>query len=134
MIITICGSLTFTSEIEQVAKDLQALGHEVLLPYGVMNRLIFDKSFDSKQTKIDNDAIRKHLDKVKQCDAVLVCNYTKNIIQNYIGANTFIEMAHAHYLGKPIFCLNRLPDMPYIDDELAAVGATVIDGDLSKIA
>jgi hypothetical protein len=42
-------------------------------------------------------------------------------------------MAFAHHLKKPIFCLNELPDMPYIDDELAAMQATVINGDLEKI-
>jgi nucleoside 2-deoxyribosyltransferase len=134
MVITICGSLTFTDEIQGVADELEKLGHEVLLPNGVIHRRIFDKSFDSKKTKVATDAIRKHMGKVEQCDAVLVCNYTKNNIKNYIGANTFIEMAYAHYLNKPIFCLNELPDMPYIDDELVAFGAKVIDGDLGKIS
>ena len=133
MIIAICGSLSFTDEIEQVAKTLTALGHKVLLPNGVENRIIFRKDFDRKQSKIKTDAIRKHFIKIEKSDVVLVCNYTKNNIENYIGANTFIEMAYAYYLNKPVFLLNELPDMPYIDDELATINLTVISGDLNKI-
>ncbi|MDR1970026.1 MAG: hypothetical protein LBQ11_01625 [Candidatus Nomurabacteria bacterium] len=134
MTITICGSLSFTNEIEQVANDLKSLGHKVLLPDGVEHRRVFDKNFDSKLTKVVTDAIRKHFSKIEESDAILICNYTKNGIENYIGANTFLEMGYAHCLRKPIFVLNKLPDMPYIDDELAAISPIVIDGDLKKIA
>jgi len=134
MKITICGSLTFTDEMNQIANDLDALGHEVLLPEGVIHQRIHDKDFDSKLSKINSDAIRKHFTKIEKSNAILVCNYTKNNIENYIGANTFIEMAYAHYLNKPIFCLNKLPDMKYIDDELAAFGAKILNSDLEKIS
>jgi nucleoside 2-deoxyribosyltransferase len=120
--------------MEQVASSLETLGHKVLLPDGVKHRRIFDKSFDSKQTKIERDAIRRHFAEIEKSDAILVCNYTKNNIKNYIGANTFIEMAYAHHTNKPIFCLNKLPNMSYIDDELAAINPMVINGDLEKIA
>ena len=31
--------------------------------------------------------------KICEADALLVCNFTKKGIENYIGANTFLEMA-----------------------------------------
>ena len=36
----ICCSLSFTNQVLQIAKRLEELGFEVLLPNGVINRLI----------------------------------------------------------------------------------------------
>lgn len=79
--------------------------------------------------KREFDAIKVHFNKIKEADAILVCNYDKNGIQNYIGANTFLEMGFAHCLGKKIYLVSPLPDMPYTNDELAAFDVEVI-GDL----
>ena len=62
-----------------------------------------------------------------------MCNFTKNGIDNYIGANTFLEMGFAYYIEKPIYALNPLPDYKYINDELLNFDVKVINGDLSKI-
>jgi len=71
--------------------------------------------------------------KIEQSDAILVANYTKKDIENYIGANTFMEIGFAHYLKKKIFLLNSIPDQPYIREELESVDTVVLRGDLSKI-
>ena len=67
-------------------------------------------------------------------EAILVANYEKNGVPNYIGANTFLEIGFAHVLGQKIFLLNPLPENSYIKTELEAVRPVVIHGDLSKIA
>ena len=133
MKICICCSLTFTNEVLALAGELEKLGHELLLPNSVMNRAIERADFDPVKTKAETDAVRKHIDKIKQSDAILVCNYDKKGIANYIGANTFIEIAAAHYHHKPIFALNPLPDQPYIHDEIESFDITILNGDLSKI-
>ena len=134
MKICICTSLTFTDEALALQKELEALGHEVLMPNGVKNRLIKATDFDPILAKTETDAITKHIDKIRESDAILVCNYSKRGIDNYIGANTFIEMAAAHYFGKPIFVLNGLPNQEYIHDELLAFNnMTTLEGDLTKI-
>ncbi len=133
MKICICCSLSFVDEAFAVAEKLQKLGHEVLLPNGVINRLAEKPDFDPVQVKIDTDSCHKHIDKIRAADAILVCNYTKNQIKNYIGANTFAEMFVAHYFDKPIFTLHSLPDQPYINEEIQSFGAKVLQGDLSKI-
>jgi len=133
MKICICCSLTFTQEVLDLAEKLEALGHELLLPNSVINRAIEKPDFDPIKSKIATNAVNNHIDKVKACDAVLICNYTKKGIENYIGANTFIEISAAHYNGKPIFALNPLPDQPYINDELLSFDIKVINGDLAQI-
>ena len=133
MKICICCSLSFTQEVIKIAQELEALGHEVLLPNGVINHLAEQPNYDPVQTKLDTDPIHQHTDKIRSADAVLVCNYTKNGIKNYIGANSFAEMFVAKYFDKPLFTLNPLPDQPYIHDEIYAFEPIIINEDLTKI-
>ncbi len=133
MKICICCSLSFGDEVRKIAAQLEKLGCEVLMPNGIINRLIEQESFDPVQAKIDTDSNHKHVDKIREADAVLVCNYTKNGIENYIGANSFAEMFVAYYFDKPIYTLFPLPNMAYINDEINSFGAKVLNGDLSKI-
>lgn len=133
MIICICSSLKFGDQVREIAKRLESLGHKTLLPNGVINRLTERPDFDPIKAKIDTDSCHKHVNKIREADAVLVCNYTKNGIENYIGANSFCEMFAAQYFDKPIYCLNPLPDQPYINEELQSFNATVLNGRLEDI-
>ncbi len=135
MKVCVCCSLSFTDKVKGIAKELEKLGHEVLLPNGVMIDAIHKPNFDPVAAKHDNgyDAIREHFKKIKDSDAVLVCNYAKNDVENYIGANTFLEMGFAYYINKPIFALNPLPDYKYVNDELLSFGVKNINGDLLMI-
>ena len=136
MKICICCSLSFPDEVNKIADELCALGHEVLLPHGIEIRAIEQPDFDPVAAKHDGgyDAMSAHFAKIRESDAILVCNFTKKGIENYIGANTFLEMGYAYSLGLPIYTLNPLPEMPYINDELRAFGVVVLSGDLPKIA
>lgn len=136
MKICICCSLSFTDRVKKIAEELKELGHEVLLPNGILIDVIHKLDFDPVTAKRNNgyDAIRDHFNKIKDSDAILVCNFTKNDVENYIGANTFLEMGFAYYVGKPIFTFNPLPDYKYINDEILNFDAKVLDGDLGKIA
>lgn len=135
MKICICCSLSFTDEVKKIADRLHELGHEVLLPNGVIIDAIYKPDFDSVKAKRGNgyDFVREHFKKIEESDAMLVCNFTKNGIDNYIGANTFLEMGFAYYIKKPIYALNPLPDYKYINDELLNFDVKVINGDLSEI-
>lgn len=133
MKICICCSLTFTNEVIEVGKMLERLGHEVLLPNGVINHLIEQPNFDPVQAKIETNSWRLHVDKIRNADAVLVCNFLKNCTPGYIGANTYSEVAAAHYFEKPIFALFPLPDQPYINDEIQSLPITILDYDLTRI-
>ncbi len=136
MKICICCSLSFPAEAKKIASELEKLGHEVVLPTGILLDAIHKPDFDPVKAKYDNgyNAVREHLDKIKESDVILVCNFTKNGIENYIGANTFLEMGFAYYINKPIYALNPLPDYKYISDEILSFGVIVLDNDLTKIA
>ncbi|GAI11740.1 unnamed protein product, partial [marine sediment metagenome] len=72
-------------------------------------------------------------DSIKNSDGILVLNYDKNGIKNYIGGNTLIEIGFAHVNNKKVFLLNPIPkEAPYID-EIKAMVDVVLNRDLSKI-
>jgi hypothetical protein len=66
-------------------------------------------------------------------DAILVCNFDKKGIKNYIGGNTLMEIGFAHVNDKKIFLYNPIPeDVPYVDEIKAMIDA-VINNDLNLI-
>ena len=82
---------------------------------------------------IKQDVIRGYFNKIKESEAILVLNFDKKGIKNYIGGNTFLEMGFAYVLNKKLFLLNEIPDMPY-KDEIKVMQPIIINGDLSKIS
>jgi len=87
---------------------------------------------ESVKNKIKNDLIRDYYHKIKDGDAVLVINNDLNSIKNYIGGNSFLEMAFAHVFYKKVYTMNPIPKMIYTD-ELIAIQPIVLNGDLGKI-
>ncbi len=133
MIITICASMTLARRIREVQRDLEKLGHTVLVPVEV-------EEFDYQQAttaeraelKRNFDLIREHWRKIQKSDAILVLNETAKEIEHYIGGNSFLEMGFAHILGLPIYLMHHVPEMPY-SSEMDAMDPVVIEGDLRKI-
>jgi hypothetical protein len=137
MIITICGSMEFHEKMREVGKRLKADGHTVFMPksIGLMDTIGYvhpTVTQEKIRAKIQHDFIREHFRKIEKCDAILVLNYTKKRIKNYIGGNTFLEIGLAYWLGKKIFLLNPIPDMDYMT-ELHARRLIVLHGDLGKL-
>jgi hypothetical protein len=142
MKIAVCGSLNFTYEMKILADELAALGFEVQLPLTslrILNgELTLEQIKKEKETGeiskrvVQYDAIRKYWDEIKMADAILVANFDKNGIKNYIGGNVFLEMGFAHVLNKPIYLLNEIPKVSY-RDEIAAMQPLVINHDFSLI-
>jgi hypothetical protein len=143
MKIAICGSLNFTYEIEKLAKDLRKLGHEVEIPISsqkiikgefTLETIIKEKENGSLFKKaIKFNVIREYFNIIKKSDAILVANYDKNNIKNYIGGNTFLEMGFAHVLNKKIYLLHDIPKLSYTD-EIKTMQPIVIQENLSKIS
>jgi nucleoside 2-deoxyribosyltransferase len=125
MKITICGSIAFYDEMQEVSKKLEELGHQVdLPPFEIKNKegkMISiqeyyairkaEKGDDSWIWERKAEAIMMHFKKIEWSDCILVLNYVKNGIEGYIGANTLIEMGLAFYLGKPIYLYDVVPEM-----------------------
>ncbi len=105
MKITICGSMKFMDKMLEIKKQLEKRKHEINLP--VWENLQKAKSFSEIELmKRKKEYILEHFRKIKKSDAILVLNYTKNMIENYIGGNSLIEIGIAFDQDKKIFILN----------------------------
>jgi hypothetical protein len=134
MKITICGSLKFHDQMLKLQKQLEALGHSCYLPIKVEGVNYWNNdATDRIHAKASKDLVSEHFKKIQASDAILVVNFTKHEVVNYIGANTFLEIGFAHFIGKKIFVLNPLPDQPYINEELASMQLIVLNGKLENI-
>lgn len=136
MKIILCGSISKAEEILNVRDELEQMGHTVEIPEGVKRPEIRAKINAANEEKADikktHDLIRGYFHKIKTSDAVLIVNPEKNGIPGYIGGNTFLEMAFAHILEKPLYCLYALPDMPYLS-EMLAMQPVILNGKLRLI-
>ncbi len=136
MTITICGSMQFHKEMEDMRKRLQSRGFTVLVPADLdhieNNESYMTNDEDKISTKIEFDFIREHFKKIEQADAILILNYEKKGIAGYIGGNTFLEMGYAFGLDKKLYLLHAIPEMDY-KTEMYAIQPIILDGDLDKI-
>ncbi len=141
MKITICGSVKFAKEMVEIYRQLEKMGHQPLMHKGMFELAEgTSKQLGDKQNGMENSEIKRKYDVIKwwhRCiksgDAILVLNYDKKEIKNYIGGNTLMEMGFAHVNDKKIFLLNPIPeDVSYVD-EIKAMVDIVLDGDLNKI-
>ena len=143
MNIVICSSIDFTKKIYEVYKILSLKNHKVHIPkttQRIINNEFTLEDFkkekknngDLKFRKLNNGPIKKYFNIIKNSDAILVINENKNNIKNYIGANTFLEIAFAHILNKKIYLLNPIPNQN-LSDELKEMDITILNGDLNKI-
>lgn len=137
MKITICGSMSFAEEMKDIAFRLETRGHTAILPNDVDDH-IKDKNLKHKDdTSITTEKLmfltKDHMNKIDNSDAILVLNYDKKGIKNYLGSSAFVETTYALANNKKIFFFNEIPDMPYISDDLKAFNITVINSDLDKI-
>ncbi len=128
--------MAFSREMAELGKKLQTSGHEIILPRNCNNyaesKLQAENTNESVRNKIEHDLIRDYFQKIKNCDGVLIANFDKNGIKNYIGGNSFLEIGFAHALNKKVFLFNDIPDIGY-QDEIIAMKPIILNGDLKKI-
>jgi len=141
MKITICASAKFAKEMVEIKKILEGKGYEVLLPEmaesfatGKLNLNDFKSGRTDANFKKKYNLVRKHFEEVAKGDVILVLNYDRDEInKNYIGGNTFAEMAIAFYLKKPIYLLNPVPEYASYAEEIKSMDPIILNGDLSKL-
>lgn len=136
MRIGVVGSMQHTEKMIELADKLKSLGHSAFLT--TLAEPYIGKSDDEKEKiKIDQknnkDAIRKFWEQMQGADAILVANFDKGDVKNYIGGNTLMEIGFAHVLNQKIFLFNQIPDIAYYKTEIEAMKPIVINGDLTKI-
>ena len=136
MKIGVVGSMQYTEKMLEICETLKKNGHEAYMSKfasAFIGKNDEEKERIKLEQKYHQDAIREDCKWVKNMDALIVANYDKHGIANYIGGNAFIEMAYAHILGKPLYLLNPLPTMPYYGTEIIAMKPTILNGNLDKI-
>ncbi len=136
MRIGIIGSMQMTEKMIILRDQLLAIHHDAYLT--TLAEPFVGKTDEEKEAikieqKMNLDAISEFWKLMQGGDAVLVANFEKNGIANYIGANTFLEMGFAHVLNQRIFVLNSLPDNNYLRTELEAMRPIVLNGKLENI-
>lgn len=152
MKITICGSMAFYKDLEQVRDELEELGHEVKIPeltneapeaFGGDKKINFGQYVEDnggmeafppehELWQLKRIAIQDHFDKIDWCDAILVTNYEKRGIAGYIGGNTLMEIGVAFYLKKPIYILNPISSELTYKQEILGMHPIMLDGDVQK--
>ncbi|MFC1613477.1 hypothetical protein ACFL23_04050 [Patescibacteria group bacterium] len=136
MKIGIIGSMQFTDKMIEYRDQLLELGHNAFLT-DLHKTMIGKTDLEIEKIKLHQknnmDAIREFWRMMQGADAVLVLNFDKNGVKNYIGGNTLMEIGFAHVLNQKIFILNPIPEMPYCKTEIEAVKPIIIEGDLKKI-
>lgn len=78
-------------------------------------------------------ASRAHLDRIVNAEneIILIVNAAKDGIENYIGPNSFAEIAFGFYYHKKVYLLNDIYE-PY-KDELIGWNIVPLKGDIDKI-
>ena len=127
----ICGSMTFYNDMLGIHRILADNNVLTIIPKAD-NKDVSSISYEGYMN-MKKSASLKHIKEIRRIETIgiIVLNYEKHEIMNYIGANTFAEIAIAFSHRKKIFLLNEIPD--FFSDELRAWGAIELKGCLDPI-
>lgn len=119
--VVLCGSMKVKDDILRVAEELRNMGYNPLLPEECLRG----------EAKVI--ASRAHFNRIadKNNEYILIVNTTKDGIENYIGPNSFAEIAMGFYYNKKIILLNGIYE-PY-KDELIGWGVISLASYLDNI-
>lgn len=136
MKIGVAGSMQYTEKMMDICEQLEALGHKAFMSkFGpkFVGKTDEEKEKIKLEQKYKFDAIREFWKPMQDADALVVANYDKSGIKNYIGGNAFLEMGFAHVLNQKLYLMNPIPKMPYYETEIIAMKPIILNGDLSKV-
>lgn len=129
--IVICGSMSFYGEMLEIQNFLKNNGVLSIVPEAEeqYSTVLSKENFEAFKRRVSF----RYLKKIRALEtvAILAVNRDKYGIRDYIGPNTFAEIAIAFAQGKRIFLLQGIPDV-YMD-ELRAWGVIPLDGSISTI-
>jgi hypothetical protein len=141
--IAICSSANFYRQAVDIQFQLEKLGYRVIIPASAEKmKKSGDYDVDRLKSWFGNDKdyhkkvslMRGHFAEIEVADSILVLNYQKNEIPNYIGGNVLMEMAIAFYLNKAIFILNDVPEESTFLEEIKGIEPIVLHGKLENIS
>ena len=128
--LVICGSMKYYEKMIKVKNDLMSKGIYTIVPNDEeLIENIPEEKFNEYKKKVSRDYLKTI--RSKGTYAVLVINEEKNDKKNYIGANTFVEIAMAFSWNRKIYLYNDIYE-PY-RDELIGWDVVSLNRDLSII-
>ena len=137
-VFVIC-SKKFYSKIDEVKKYLEKKNIEVILPNCYDDPTAEQKAWNlgiEEHKKFKSAMYKQSEDIISSADAVLVLNFDKEkngeVLKNYIGGATFLEMYDAFRLDKKIYLYNDIPT-GMLFDEIQGFGPIIINGGLELI-
>lgn len=133
MKIFIICSKVFYNTIPQIKEKLESMGHVITLPncYDAPETENSYRGTD-KHSTWKAEMIRHSEEVISGVDSVLVLNYEKNGVPNYIGGATFLEMYDAFRLNKKIYMINDIPE-GMLKDEIIGFCPIILNGNLDLI-
>ncbi len=123
-------------EYSEKLNDLghHAIIHPMIIELAEGKNPELQKKIDSNhsEAKKQHGFIKWYYNAIANSDAILVLNFDKNGIKNYVGGNTLMEIGFAHVNDKKVFLLNPVPESSY-KQEILAMLTKVINGNLKEI-
>jgi hypothetical protein len=135
MKIFIVCSKSFYNKIPKIKSELENMGHEIVLPNCYDNpesENEYRAMGKKEHQQFKKSMIKCSEQKISNIDAVLVLNYNKKGIKNYIGGATFLEMYDTFRLNKQIYLYNEIPK-GILEDEILGFEPIIINGNLNEI-
>lgn len=129
--IVLIGSMGVYGKMLDIASVLASHGVNAIVPEAENNVVHQLSLFDFEEFKrnVSFSYLRKIRD--PKTYAVLAINLDQHRILNYIGPNTFAELAVAFAQSKKMYILQSIPEA--YSDELSAWKAISLLGDLSRL-
>jgi hypothetical protein len=128
--LVLCGSMTFFAHMRDLRDELYSHDVHVVLPDTEDDI----GHYDARQYELFRRCcVKRHLRRVRsqRTFGILVANFNKNGIPDYIGPSTFAEIATAAATNKRIFILQDFPAV--FKDVLADWEAVPLHGRLDPI-
>lgn len=129
--VALCASAAHEAEWLKIVEQLKDYGLTVSTPV-IGEQVAWDSMDIEEVIKKKGWFVRRHYANIATARAVLVCNYDKKGIANYIGSNVFMEMSAAFAYEKPIYVLNGLPEQGN-KEELLALEPILLNGKLDRL-
>lgn len=129
--VVLIGSMGVYEYIREYAEKLNSVGIHTIIPEEedrtIQQLSLFD--FENFKRKVSFSYLRKIRHPMTYC--VLAVNLDRHGILNYIGPNTFAEIAVAFAQSKRIYLLQSAPDA--YSDELSAWKSINLYGSLERL-
>ena len=129
--IIICGSMSAFSIMREVAQILRLQNVNCIIPEeeNDFHAGLRKEDFEEFKRRVSFQYLRKIKD--PQTFAILVINPEKHNILNYIGPNTFAEIAVAFANSKKIYIYYNQPEV--YEEEMNAWGAIALDEKIEQL-